>query len=148
MRIYSNYTPAEYEAVASLADELGFSLSAFQHYCVMLHANQKETAMTMDHLLSTMLHHLDLKKSGDTFIVSSFLHLGFITVFFIQKREDDSGQAAFPPYQGKRQQIRSIQSGPGKDHHLQKTLRNAAWSEDRFSRRSPSPERREAPCSM
>lgn len=64
MRIYSNYTPAEYEAVASLADELGFSLSAFQHYCVMLHANQKETAMTMDHLLSTMLHHLDLKKAA------------------------------------------------------------------------------------
>lgn len=73
MRIYSNYTPAEYDAVASLANELGFSLSAFQHYCVMLHANQKGTAMTMDHLLSTMLHHLDLKKSGDTFIVSSLL---------------------------------------------------------------------------
>ena len=75
-RIYSNYSDQDFEDVANFAREMGFSPSAFQHYCVMLytaHATQKGKVVPLDLLIKKMDLELSIKKPGDTFIVSALL---------------------------------------------------------------------------
>lgn len=73
MRIYSNYAPADFDKVCKTAQEQGFTPSAFQHYCVMLHIGQSGTSLPLGSLVATMLQNLNSKRSGETFIVSSLL---------------------------------------------------------------------------
>ena len=40
-RIYSNYEEHEFESVKKRAEELGFSASSFQKYCVMLYLGDR-----------------------------------------------------------------------------------------------------------
>ena len=72
-RIYSNYSQSDYEIVINLAKELGFSPSAFQHYCVMLYADKRGNTSPLSALTSTMFNNLKAIKSGETFIVSALL---------------------------------------------------------------------------
>lgn len=72
-RIYSNYSEEDYEFVEKMAKELGFSLSSFQHYCVMLYADKRGNTTTISRLKSDMKESLDVIKSGETFIVSALL---------------------------------------------------------------------------
>lgn len=72
-RIYSNYTISDFNMLKEMADELGFSLSAFQHYCVMLYADKRDNQIPMAQLISAMLANLKKLNVGDTFIVSSLL---------------------------------------------------------------------------
>ena len=73
MRLYSNYTPNEFSDVCQMAQELGFTPSAFQHYCVMLQAGRQSGAPPLATLVATMLQNLDRRQHGETFIVSSLL---------------------------------------------------------------------------
>lgn len=72
-RIYSNYTIKDFCIVESLAKEQGFSLAAFQHYCVMLYANKRGNTFSLNTLMKKMLQALDEKPKGSTFIVSALL---------------------------------------------------------------------------
>ena len=72
-RIYSNYSNNDFSIVTNLAKELGFSLSAFQHYCVMLYADHKGNTSPITLLIQKMFQNLNNFKSGDTFIVSALL---------------------------------------------------------------------------
>ena len=72
-RIYSNYSENDMTIVTNLAKELGFSLSAFQHYCVMLYADHKGNTSPITLLIQKMFQSLNCFKSGDTFIVSALL---------------------------------------------------------------------------
>jgi hypothetical protein len=72
-RIYSNYSQSDYDIVIDLATELGFSPSAFQHYCVMLYADNRGNTSPISALTSKMLNNLKNIKSGDTFIVSALI---------------------------------------------------------------------------
>lgn len=72
-RIYSNYSEDDFNIVTQLANELGFSLSSFQHYCVMLYADSRGNT-TPTHSLSTeMLSNMKKIEVGKTFIVSALL---------------------------------------------------------------------------
>ena len=71
-RIYSNYSDEDYGLIESMAKELGFSLSSFQHYCVMLYADSRGNTTSTSNLKSEMLRNLD-NFNGDTFIVSALL---------------------------------------------------------------------------
>ena len=73
MRLYSNYTPNEFSDVCQMAQELGFTPSAFQHYCVMLQAGRQSGAPPLATLVATMLQNLVRRQHGETFIVSSLL---------------------------------------------------------------------------
>lgn len=73
MRIYSNYSTNDANIVLKLAKELGFSPSSFQHYCVMLYADQRGNSFPINSLISQMLNNLNTLKSGDSFIVSALL---------------------------------------------------------------------------
>lgn len=72
-RIYSNYSQSDFDFVTALAKELGFSASAFQHYCVMLYADKRGNTSPLTSLISTMFNNLKQLHKGDTFIVSSLL---------------------------------------------------------------------------
>lgn len=72
-RIYSNYSDNDFSIVTNLAKELGFSLSAFQHYCVMLYADHRGNTSPITLLIQKMFQNLNNFKSGDTFIVSALL---------------------------------------------------------------------------
>lgn len=72
-RIYSNYSQSDFDIVIKLSKELGFSASAFQHYCVMLYADQRGSASPLNTLKTTMMSNLGQLKSGDTFIVSALV---------------------------------------------------------------------------
>lgn len=72
-RIYSNYSQSDYDIVIDLAKELGFSPSAFQHYCVMLYADKRGNTTPLASLKSKMLSNIQQKISGETFIVSSLV---------------------------------------------------------------------------
>lgn len=72
-RIYSNYTDEDYRLLTDLARELGFSLSAFQHYCVMLYADDRGNTDSSAALVSRMLKNLENTQVGSTFIVSALL---------------------------------------------------------------------------
>lgn len=72
-RIYSSYSQSDYDIVIDLAKELGFSPSAFQHYCVMLYADNRGNTSQLSALTSKMLNNLNNIQSGDTFIVSALI---------------------------------------------------------------------------
>ena len=73
-RIYSNYSANDMSVITNLAKELGFSLSAFQHYCVMLYADQRRNTTTpITVLITKMLQTLSDLERGKTFIVSALL---------------------------------------------------------------------------
>ncbi len=72
-RIYSNYLQKDYEIITNLSKELGFTPSAFQHYCVMLYANNRGIEIPFTKLLDTLLLNAQNLKSGETFIVSALL---------------------------------------------------------------------------
>jgi translation elongation factor EF-1beta len=72
-RIYSNYSDEDYELIKSMTKELGFSLSSFQHYCVMLYADSRGNTTLSSNLISEMVRNLDKINTGDTFIVSALL---------------------------------------------------------------------------
>lgn len=73
MRIYSNYSQEDYDVVIELAEQLGFSPSAFQRYCVMLYADKRGNTTPLTSLKSKMLSNIKQKESGETFIVSSLV---------------------------------------------------------------------------
>ena len=73
MPLYSNDTPTAFSDVCQMAQELGFTPSAFQHYCVMLQAGRQSGAPPLATLVATMLQNLDRRQHGETFIVSSLL---------------------------------------------------------------------------
>lgn len=72
-RIYSNYSEDDFIMVRGLASELGFSLSSFQHYCVMLYADSRGNTTFTANLLSELLANMQNYKVGETFIVSALL---------------------------------------------------------------------------
>ena len=72
-RIYSNYSQSDFDIVTTLAKELGFSTSAFQHNCVMLYADNRGNVSPINTLTRVMLNNLSQRKNGDTFIVSSLV---------------------------------------------------------------------------
>lgn len=72
-RIYSNYSGDDYGMVCKLAAELGFSLSSFQHYCVMLYADSRGNTTPINNLMSEMFSNLQKIEVGKTFIVSALL---------------------------------------------------------------------------
>lgn len=72
-RIYSNYSEDDFNMVSKLASELGFSLSTFQHYCVMLYADSRGNTTVTTSLLSEMLSNMQKVEIGKTFIVSALL---------------------------------------------------------------------------
>lgn len=72
-RIYSNYSEDDFNLVSHLASELGFSLSSFQHYCVMLYADSRGNTTVTNGLLSELLSNMQKIEVGKTFIVSALL---------------------------------------------------------------------------
>lgn len=72
-RIYSNYSDDDYKMIEGMAEELGFSLSAFQQYCVMLYAGGKGESTPSSELLNEMLENMEKITVGQTFIVSALL---------------------------------------------------------------------------
>ena len=63
-RIYSNYEEHEFESVKKRAEELGFSASSFQKYCVMLYLGDRTNTVPIADLQEEM-------EIGKTFIVSA-----------------------------------------------------------------------------
>ena len=88
-RIYSNYSDADFEYVTNLARELGFSPSAFQHYCVMLYAGsngKNSQPFPLRQLTQKMeLTLLNDLNSGDTFIVSALIPEDWVKLSRSQK---------------------------------------------------------------
>lgn len=70
-RIYSNYSKSDMDIVAALAKELGFTLSAFQHYCVMLYADHRGNTTPITALINQIPQKLNNFNQGTTFIVSA-----------------------------------------------------------------------------
>lgn len=73
-RIYSNYSDEDYILISQKAQELGFSLSAYQHYCVMLSLGNKNNACPIDELIAKMFQNLEQVQPKSQFIVSALLH--------------------------------------------------------------------------
>ena len=72
-RIYSNYSDEEYEIIQKLSKEQGFTLSAFQKYCVMMTVNKRGNQTTVSVLIDKMHKVLDSYEKGKPFIVSTLL---------------------------------------------------------------------------
>lgn len=72
-RIYSNYSEDDYGMISELAKELGFTASAFQHYCVMLYAGSKGKTTDSGELVNELLINMGKIPVGSTFIVSALL---------------------------------------------------------------------------
>lgn len=72
-RIYSNYEEHEFESVKRRAEELGFSASSFQKYCVMLYLGDRTNTIPIADLQGEMLKVLEEMEIGKTFIVSALL---------------------------------------------------------------------------
>ena len=72
-RIYSNYSDEDFNMITKLSTELGFSLSSFQHYCVMLYADRRGNTTVTSSLLSELLSNMQKIDVGETFIVSALL---------------------------------------------------------------------------
>ena len=70
-RIYSNYEEHEFESVKKRAEELGFSASSFQKYCVMLYLGDRTNTVPIADLQEEMLKGLEEMEIGKTFIVSA-----------------------------------------------------------------------------
>lgn len=72
-RIYSNYEENELDSVKKKAEELGFSASSFQKYCVMLYLGDRTNTVPIVELQDEMLRALEKIEVGHTFIVSALL---------------------------------------------------------------------------
>ena len=72
-RIYSNYEETEIARVKEVAEELGFSASSFQKYCVMLYIGDRDNAVPIIDLQNEMVQNLKSLSSPSTFIVSALL---------------------------------------------------------------------------
>lgn len=72
-RIYSNYEEHELESVKKKAEELGFSASSFQKYCVMLYLGDRTNTVPIADLQEEMLEALKEINLGITFVVSALL---------------------------------------------------------------------------
>lgn len=72
-RIYSNYSEDDFVMINQMASELGFSLSSFQHYCVMLYADSRGNTTVTNSLLTEMISNMQNIEVGKTFIVSALL---------------------------------------------------------------------------
>lgn len=70
-RIYSNYEEHEFESVKKRSEELGFSASSFQKYCVMLYLGDRINTVPIADLQEEMLKGLEEMEIGKTFIVSA-----------------------------------------------------------------------------
>lgn len=79
-RIYSNYSDEEFEMITDMAKEQGFSLSSFQHYCVMLYADSRGNTSSTDNLISEMFKEMQKVNIGATFIVSALLPEVWLTL--------------------------------------------------------------------
>jgi len=72
-RIYSYYKEDDFNYITELAEKLGFSLSSFQRYCVMLYADRRGHTSSINNLRSEMLRKMQQVNIGETFIVSALL---------------------------------------------------------------------------
>lgn len=72
-RIYSNYSDEDCKLISREAQKLGFSLSAYQHYCVMLSLDSKKNTFPINELISKMFQVLEEVKPDRQFIVSALL---------------------------------------------------------------------------
>ncbi|HQO41655.1 MAG TPA: hypothetical protein PLY12_01450 [Bacillota bacterium] len=72
-RIYSSYSEDEQKIIEKLAAEQGFTLSAFQKYCVMLYANEQGNVSPINELIDKMKSRLEEMEPNKPFIVSSLL---------------------------------------------------------------------------
>lgn len=72
-RIYSNYDDKEMDRIKEVADELGFSASSFQKYCVMLYIGDRNNNVPIINLQNEMIGKLTTMEQDTTFIVSALL---------------------------------------------------------------------------
>ncbi len=70
-RIYSNYDEYELEKVKRRAEELGFSASSFQKYCVMLYIGDRTNTVPIADLQEELLEMLEDIEVGKTFVASA-----------------------------------------------------------------------------
>lgn len=74
-RIYSNYEPNDYADIQAMSKDLGFTMSAFQKYCVMLYLNKnlshRKNNSTLQQLTADMMTALDALPNDTQFIVST-----------------------------------------------------------------------------
>ncbi len=70
-RIYSNYEEHEFESVKRRAEELGFSASSFQKYCVMLYLGDRTNTIPIVDLQEELVKVLEEMEIDKTFIVSA-----------------------------------------------------------------------------
>ena len=71
-RVYSNYSEADYQLISKKAKDLGFSFSAYQHYCVMLSLGI-ERPYPINELIDKLFQRLERVKPNSQFIVSDLL---------------------------------------------------------------------------
>lgn len=72
-RIYSNYDDIEMDRIKEVAEELGFSSSSFQKYCVMLYIGDRNNNVPIINLQNEMIGKLNTMEQDTTFIVSALL---------------------------------------------------------------------------
>lgn len=72
-RIYSNYDDKEMDRIKKVAEELGFSASSFQKYCVMLYIGDRNNNVPIINLQNEMIKKLNEMEQDTTFIVSALL---------------------------------------------------------------------------
>lgn len=72
-RIYSSYEEHELESVKKKAEELGFNLSSFQKYAVMLYLGEKTNTIPVADLREEMISELQKWEVGKPFVVSALL---------------------------------------------------------------------------
>ena len=72
-RIYSRYTEKDYKEALELAKKLGLTPSAFQHYCVLLYANQQGGVSEFNKLSANMINNLEALEEGAIFTVAALL---------------------------------------------------------------------------
>ena len=75
MRIYSNYTDSEKNAITAEASSIGMTPSSFQKYCTMLYVNRdpnsRSNVLSIPSLIKEMMTALSNLDKGTTFICSS-----------------------------------------------------------------------------
>lgn len=75
-RIYSNYDSTDYADILALAESMGFTVSSFQKYCVMLYLNKnlshRKSSLSLPQLNADMMTALQkMPNDSQPFIVSS-----------------------------------------------------------------------------
>lgn len=79
-RIYSNYSDEEYELIEQKAKELGFTVSAYQKYILMLDIGKSTDDVNLVKLKEKMIDHFKKMEVRSTFIVSSLLPVEWYTL--------------------------------------------------------------------